>query len=175
LGLPWRSAAGSASNTTDMQAATETAMGLWGALMAEATLVVHAAGWLEGGLTFGFEKFVADCVALETLAELARTPESDPEAFDAIAAVPPAGHFFGAAHTMARYRSAFHPPLLSDFRPFGTWAEDGAVPSEARATALWQARIADAPPPAHGGDAAERLAPWIERRRAAGGMEPAGT
>src|SRR5690606_1716652 len=60
IGLPWRTASGAASNAPDMQAALETTMGLWGASLAHGTLIVHTAGWLEGGLTFGYEKFVND-------------------------------------------------------------------------------------------------------------------
>jgi trimethylamine--corrinoid protein Co-methyltransferase len=70
IGLPWRSATGAASNTNDMQAATETNMALWAQLQANATLTVHSAGWLEGGLTFGYEKFINDIEALQTIAEL---------------------------------------------------------------------------------------------------------
>lgn len=75
IGLPWRSAAGSASNTPDMQAATENNMGLWGALMANATLTIHAAGWLEGGLCFGYEKFINDMESVQMIAELCSKPD----------------------------------------------------------------------------------------------------
>jgi len=61
IGLPWRSATGSAANTNDAQAANETQLGLWGCLLAGATVNIHSAGWLEGGLTVSYEKFVTDC------------------------------------------------------------------------------------------------------------------
>jgi trimethylamine--corrinoid protein Co-methyltransferase len=174
IGLPWRSASGTASNTTDMQAAQETTSSVWGALMANATLTVHAAGWLEGGLTFGYEKFINDIEVLQTVAELARPVPADADeiGWDALAEVPPGGHFFATAQTMARYRDAFYPPLVADLSNYGSWAEAGAVPSDRRATALWQAALAEVKPPAVAGAAAERLAPWIEARTRAGGAAP---
>jgi trimethylamine--corrinoid protein Co-methyltransferase len=173
IGLPWRSAAGSAGKAADHQGATETLMGLWGGMLAGATLIVHAAGWLEGGLTFGFEKFVCDMEAVEMLADLCSATPFDP-GLDALSEVAPGGHFFAAAHTLARYATAFRTPLVADLAPFGRWDEGGRRTAEERATALWQARLADAVAPAHAGDAAERLAPWIEARAAAAGAPPAG-
>jgi trimethylamine--corrinoid protein Co-methyltransferase len=171
IGLPWRSASGSAANAPDMQAAQETTHALWGAMLAQATLVVHAAGWLEGGLTFGYEKFIADIEALQTLAEMCAPTPLD-MGLDALAEVPPGGHFFAAAHTMARYEHAFYPPLLADLSNHGTWEAAGAKEAPERATAIWQNVLAKAQPPAYGAEAADRLAPFVERRRAEGGAAP---
>ena len=76
VGLPWRSAAGSAANCADAQGAIENCMGLWGAMAANATLVVHSAGWLEGGLSFGYEKFITDLEAVQMVADLCRPTPS---------------------------------------------------------------------------------------------------
>lgn len=172
VGLPWRSAAGSAGNTADAQAATENAMGLWGAMLSGATLCIHAAGWLEGGLSFGYEKFICDMEAVEVLAELALPFEVD-TAFEAIAEVAPGGHFFAAQHTMTRYAQAFRAPLVADLTNFGAWSDAGSLASPERATAEWQRRLAETPRPAQSEAAAERLAPWIEARTKAGGAVPA--
>ena len=174
IGLPWRSASGAASNAADMQAGCETNMGLWGALMANATLTIHAAGWLEGGLTFGYEKFINDIEALQIVAELATRPAADEaaQAYDALAEVEPGGHFFAAAHTMARYDTAFYEPLVADLTNFGTWTEAGAQSADQRATRIWKETLATYTPPAQSGDAAERLAPYIERETAKGGAAP---
>lgn len=174
VGLPWRSASGTASNAPDMQAAQETTMALWGALMANATLTIHAAGWLEGGLTFGYEKFINDIEALQTLAELCIRPGADADAlaFDALAEVEPGGHFFAAAHTMTRYDTAFYQPLLADLSNFGTWTEGGARYSATRATRIWQDTLARFQPPPGGAEAADRLAPFVESRTRAGGAGP---
>jgi len=176
IGLPWRSAAGSASNTADAQAANENIMGLWGTLMSNATLTIHAAGWLEGGLTFGYEKFINDIESLQTLAELCRRPGADAAemAFDALAEVDPGGHFFGAAHTMERYDRAFYQPLVADLSNFGTWTEHGSQTATERATAIWQRVLAEFTPHAGADAVAERLAPYIETRSAAGGAAPSG-
>lgn len=172
IGLPWRSASGAASNVADMQAAQETTHTLWGAMLAQATLVVHAAGWLEGGLSFGYEKFICDTEALQTLAEMCQRPDPADTALDALAEVPPGGHFFAAAHTMARYDSAFYPPLVSDLSNFGQWSEAGALRADQRATTIWQRVLAAFQPPAHGAQAQDRLAPFIESRSRAGGAPP---
>ena len=171
IGLPWRSGSGAASNAADMQAAQETTHTLWGAMLAQATLVIHAAGWLEGGLSFGYEKFINDIEALQTLAEMCVTPGATVEdmALDALAEVAPGGHFFGAAHTMERYDGAFYAPLVADLSNHGQWSEHGALRSDQRATAIWQRVLADFKPPAHGEAAAARLAQFIADRTAAGG------
>ncbi|MCB1398408.1 MAG: trimethylamine methyltransferase family protein [Rhodobacter sp.] len=174
IGLPWRSAAGSASNLADVQGATESLMGLWGNLMANATMVVHAAGWLEGGLSFGYEKFITDVEALQTLAELCTRPSGTAEdiGFDAIAEVAPGGHFFAAQHTMARYSTAFYPPLIADLSNFGTWQAGGAKTATERARAVWRQTLDTFTPPAGGDAAADRLRAYIDRASAAGGAPP---
>ena len=174
IGLPWRSAAGAASNAPDMQAATENNMGLWGALMANATLTLHAAGWLEGGLAFGYEKFINDIEALQILAELATRPVgNDAEiGFDAIADVAPGGHFFATQHTMDRYATAFYAPLVADLTNVGKWTEGGALTADQRATAIWQDNLANFTQPPTGVEVAERLAPTIAEMSARGGAAP---
>lgn len=174
IGLPWRSATGAASNAPDAQGATETVNALWAAMLAQATVTVHAAGWLEGGLSFGYEKFILDVEALQTLAELCRPAAADTAAlgFDAIAEVPPGGHFFAAAHTMERYQSAFYAPLVADLSNHGLWTENGAQRADQRATAIWQRVLADFAPPAACAGVAERLDAYVADGIAAGGMPP---
>lgn len=174
IGLPWRTASGSASNTPDMQAALETTMGLWGASLAHGTLIVHTAGWLEGGLTFGYEKFINDIEGLQTFSELC-TPPSGATAeigFDAIADVSPGGHFFQTQHTMERYQTAFYAPLVADLNNFGTWSEAGARPSDMRATDIWKTVLHDFVQPEGAAERVDRLIPLIEARTAAGGSPP---
>ncbi|MEQ8897126.1 MAG: trimethylamine methyltransferase family protein [Roseovarius sp.] len=171
LGLPWRSAAGSASVTTDMQAMGENDMGLFGCLMSQATICVHGAGWLEGGLSFGYEKFINDLETVQSLAELCLpTDGTDAEiGFDALAEVQPGGHFFAAAHTMERYRDAFYTPLLASLENFGTWDAAGAADSPERATTIWQGVLDRFEPPAGGAERADRVQNFIDRCAAAGG------
>lgn len=174
IGLPWRSATGAASNAADMQAANETNMAIWGAATANATLTVHAAGWLEGGLSFGYEKFINDVEALQTMAELCLKPAgNDAEiGFDALAEVDPGGHFFATQHTMDRYQSAFYAPLVSDLTNFGAWTEAGSKTSTQRATDIWTQNLADFKDPEHGASAASNIEAFIETRKQQGGAFP---
>ncbi len=176
IGFPWRSAAGSASNVADMQAATENNMGLWANLQSNATLVVHAAGWLEGGLSFGYEKFINDIEALQTIAELCKPLPEDVETmgWSALADVDPGGHFFATEHTMQRYRDAFYPPLVADLSNNGSWTEAGEKTSTQRAAAIWQKVLAEYIPPAHSEAAMDNCAEFIEAGIARGGFAPAG-
>ncbi len=171
IGLPWRTASGAASNAPDMQAAVETTMGLWGASLGHGTLIVHTAGWLEGGLTFGYEKFINDIEALQTYAELCSRPSGTAAeiGFDAIAEVPPGGHFFQTQHTMERYQTAFYAPLVADLNNFGTWTENGAKTSTERATGVWQRVLREAQRPDGAGDRVERIQPLVAAWRDKGG------
>lgn len=174
IGLPWRCAAGCAANVNDAQAAQETVMSAWGAFLAGCTVLLHGAGWLEGGLTVGYEKMITDLEAMQIFAELcAATPDDDAAlAWEALAEVQPGGHFFGCAHTMERYRTAFYPPLVADWSNFGTWSERGAKHTTERANALWKRILAG--PPAFRPDPAriEALDAFVARRTAEGGAPP---
>jgi trimethylamine--corrinoid protein Co-methyltransferase len=176
LGLPWRCAAGSAANVNDVQAAHETEISAWGCLSAGATVMIHAAGWLEGGLTVSYEKLITDMEMVQVMAELcADTPADAAEiAMDALAEVGPGGHFFGAAHTMERYQTAFYEPLVADWSNFGTWTDHGATDANHRATAIWQTIVAEFQPPASAvaPDRVGALQDFIARRTAEGGAPP---
>ena len=128
LGVPWRSQATSTSNVEDAQGAYETMVSMTGALLGGANMVIHAAGWQEGGLTASLEKFVLDVEMLEILAESLRPVVVDDAALalDAIESGGPGGHFFGAQHTLARYATAFYQPMISDWRNSGQWTEAGS-------------------------------------------------
>ncbi len=174
IGLPWRSAAGAASNTADMQAAGENHMGVWAAMQANATLTIHSAGWLEGGLSFGYEKFINDVEGLQQLAEMcAPVPEDTPSlGWDALQDVAPGGHFFATQHTMDRYKDAFYEPLVADLNNHGAWVDAGSKTSTERATDIWQQVLREYVPPPCASGIADRLAPFVEARTKAGGAPP---
>jgi trimethylamine--corrinoid protein Co-methyltransferase len=174
IDLPWRTASGSASNTPDMQAGLETVMGLWGGSLAHGTLLVHSAGWLEGGLTFGYEKFINDIGGLQVFAELCTRPKADDAeiGFEALKDVQPGGHFFATQHTMDRYNTEFYEPIVADLSNFGSWTEAGGKSSAERATEVWKAQLAGFKAPETAGDALERLQPVIDAQTAAGGAFP---
>jgi trimethylamine--corrinoid protein Co-methyltransferase len=174
VGLPWRCASGSAANINDAQAAHETQFALWGCLMAGATVVIHAAGWLEGGLTVSYEKLITDLEALQMVAELCSdTSAEDADiALDALAEVQPGGHFFGCAHTMDRYQTAFYEPLVGDWSNFGTWTERGGLDASQRATKIWQDIVTNDVRPAMNEDRVAALDRHIARRSEDGGAPP---
>ena len=140
LNIPWRSSNTTASNCVDAQAAYESEMSLWGAVMGGAHLVNHAAGWLEGGLTASFEKLILDAEMLQMMAEYMKPFEvnEDELALDAITEVGPGGHHFGTAHTLARYETAFYAPILSNRQNFENWQEGGSEDAAVRANAIWK-------------------------------------
>ena len=171
----WRSAAGSAANCNDVQAANENQLGLWGCLMAGATVIIHAAGWLEGGLTVSYEKIITDVEVLNMIAELCAGAQAgaDEIGFDtALSAVDPGGHFFAASQTMERYTTAFYPPVIHDYANFGTWTERGAQDASTRATQVWKDILAADVRPAIDPDRAAALDEFIARRTAEGGAAP---
>jgi trimethylamine--corrinoid protein Co-methyltransferase len=165
--LPYRASNASASNIVDAQAAYESQMSLWSSVMGGANLVYHGAGWMEGGLTASFEKVILDVEMLQMMAILVQPFDiSDAElGLDAQREVAPGGHFFGAQHTMARYQHAFHRPLLSDWRSYPAWAEDGGKNATERATGIWQQALAAFTPPPLDPAIAEALDAFVARRK----------
>jgi trimethylamine--corrinoid protein Co-methyltransferase len=175
LGLPWRSAAGSASNTNDVQAANENQFGLWGCLMAGATVIIHSAGWLEGGLTVSFEKLVCDAEVLNMIAELcagAQAGEAEIGFDTALREVEPSGHFFASSQTMERYNTEFYEPHVHDYANFGTWTERGSVDANHRATGVWKGILNEFEAPNIDSDKLGALHDIIARRTAEGGAPP---
>jgi trimethylamine--corrinoid protein Co-methyltransferase len=129
MGLPYRSAGSfCGSKLPDAQAAYETSNSLQMGLLSGVNFMLHACGWLEGGLVASFEKFVMDADQLGTLHHFARgvNMSENGQAMDAIAEVGPGGHYLGCAHTQANFKSAFWRSDLFDYKPFETWDEEGA-------------------------------------------------
>ncbi len=174
LGLPWRSAAGSASNLNDVQAANENQFGLWGCLLAGATVVIHSAGWIEGGLSVSYEKLITDAEILNMVAELCAGAEAGTAeiGLDALEEVQPGGHFFAAAQTMARYQTEFYEPVVHDYANFGTWTERGAKDASTRARDVWQGILANPDTPDIDATRRAALEEYIAKRTAQGGAHP---
>ncbi len=174
IGLPWRCAGGSAANVNDAQAANESQFGLWGCLLAGATTIIHAAGWLEGGLSVSYEKIITDLEVLQMVAEMcAATSAGVAEiALDAHTEVKPSGHFFGCSHTMERYQTEFYQPLVADWSNFGTWSENGSRTASERATGIWKKILQDDARPETDPARVAALHRYIEARTAAGGAPP---
>jgi trimethylamine--corrinoid protein Co-methyltransferase len=150
LKIPVRTSAVNSSPVVDAQSTYETAFSLQAAILSHSHLINHAAGWLEGGLAASLEKIVVDAELLRQWAAILKPVHfsDDDLAVDAIKGVGAGGHFFGAAHTLARYETAFYRPLLSDWSNFENWTEAGARNATQRATDIWKKMLAEyvAPP-----------------------------
>ncbi|HYC25423.1 MAG TPA: trimethylamine methyltransferase family protein [Roseiarcus sp.] len=172
-GLPYRSSNTNAANSLDAQAAYESVFSLWGAIMGGANLLMHGAGWMEGGLQASFEKMTLDADLLGMVADFLRpvsTQESE-LALEAIREVGPGGHFFGAEHTKARYRTAFFAPMISDWRNYETWREAGSPTAYDAAHRIFKDRLEHYAPPPLEADRREALEAFVARRKAEGGVK----
>ena len=168
LGVPVRSSAVNASPAVDAQSTYETAFSLQAAILSHSHLINHAAGWLEGGLVASMEKIVVDAEMLRGWAGILRPISftDDDLAVDAIKGVEPGGHFFGTAHTLARFETAFHRPLLSDWSNFENWTEAGAKDATRRATDLWKRLLDEYVAPALDPAVREAVDAFVARRSA---------
>jgi len=175
IGLPWRGSAATASNAPDEQSVYEYLMSAWGSILGGVNMMVHAAGWLEGGLTGSMEKFILDIEMLQMFAEIFDPLASgDAElAYEAIAAVEPGSHFFGCKHTRERYKTAFYEPLVSDWSNFGQWTDNGSLTATQRANGIWKQVLQDFEAPLLEQARSEELRAFIERRSAEGGAPAA--
>ncbi len=165
--LPLRTSGANASNAPDAQSAYETCMSNWAAIMGHTNFLLHSGGWLEGGLVASFEKLIIDAEILQILAESLQpiVVNDDTLAVNAIADVSPGGHFFGSPHTMQRYESAFYTPLLSDWRNFETWQNDGGQHSYQRANKIWKTLLKEYEPPPIDPAVVEELDHYITVRK----------
>ncbi len=146
LGVPLRCGGSlTASKLADAQAASESADSMHSTAMAGANFVLHAAGWLEGGLATGFEKLIIDADRLGGYQKLLGGVDLDENGLgkNAYDDVEPAGHFLGSAHTMANYETAYYDAVMSDSNSFEQWTEDGEKDTERRAFEKWQQMLVE--------------------------------
>ena len=169
LGVPFRSGGSlCASKVPDAQAAYESAATLQPTVLAGTNFVLHAAGWLEGGLTMGYEKFILDadqCGMMGVFVNGMDLSENG-QALDAILGNTPGQHFLGTAHTLANFETAFYRSEVADNNSLEQWIEDGSKEAPQRANAIWKRMLADyqAPPLDAGVD--EALREFVARRKA---------
>lgn len=167
IGAPFRSSNVTGANAPDAQAAYESMMALWGAMTGHANMIMHAAGWLGGGLTASFEKLILDAEILQMMAAYQKPMPVDEAALglDVIKEVGPAGHFFGTQHTLDRYEEAFYAPLVSNWDNYDTWIERGAVTAEQRANAIWKQVLREYEQPPMDPGIKDALVDYVERRK----------
>src|SRR3954471_8249511 len=175
FGLPFRSGGGlNASQTVDAQAAYEALMTLLPTFLAGTNFVMHAAGWLEGGLVSCYEKFIVDIELLRMLQHEFKPLEVTEEslAFDAHEEVGSGGHFLGAAHTLMHFRDCFYRPLLSSTENFDRWTKRGGADATERAARIWRETLERYEPPPIDEGVRTQLREYVTRRRAELGDEP---
>lgn len=169
LNLPFRSGGGlCGSKLPDAQAAYETAHTHNAALFGGVNFMLHACGWLEGGLVAGFEKFVMDADQLGILHRLAAGVATDEnaQAMDAIREVGPGGHYLGCEHTQKNFKDSFWRTDLLDYKPFETWQEDGAHDTQSLASLRVAKLLADYQQPALAPEIATKLEEYIRDKKA---------
>jgi trimethylamine--corrinoid protein Co-methyltransferase len=168
LGVPFRSGGAlTAAKVPDAQAAYESASTLIPTLMAGVNFVLHAAGWLEGGLSVGYEKFVIDEDQLGMQATFARGLDlsENGQALDAFRGQEPGVHFLGAAHTLANFEQAFYRSAVADNSSFEQWSDEGGRDAAQRATAIWKQRLAEYEAPPIDPAIDEELRDFVARRK----------
>ncbi|XDZ69543.1 trimethylamine methyltransferase family protein [Alphaproteobacteria bacterium LSUCC0226] len=169
--LAFRASNANAANAPDAQAIWESAFSLQGSCSGGANLIYHAAGWMEGGLSASFEKFIIDCEMLQQIiyAQKQIIVDDATLAVSAIDKVGPHGHFFGCEHTQERYREAFYTPLLSDWRNYETWQEAGSLWAHQRANTQFKQVLNEYTSPPMDPAIHDELRDFVDRRKAEGG------
>jgi trimethylamine---corrinoid protein Co-methyltransferase len=170
LGVPFRSGGSlCASKIPDAQAAYESAATMIPTVLAGVNFVLHAAGWLEGGLAVGYEKFVMDADQCGMLAVFMKGVDlsENGQAIEAILANGPGQHFLGSAHTLANFETAFYRSEVVDNNSFEQWQEDGSLDTPQRANRIWKRMLAEYEAPPIDPAVDEALTDFIARRKAA--------
>ena len=155
------------SNTLDAAAAAESTMTLWATMLAGCDLVMHAAGWLEGGLTASYEKFVLDIELLRMFTMIDEGIAIDEEHFalDAVREEGPGGMFLASPHTLAHFRDwLFMSPLFRS-QAYVTWEKQGSLTTEQAATAVWKGLLESYQDPGIDPAIDEQLQEYMARRR----------
>lgn len=150
LGVPFRSGGGlCGSKLPDAQAAYEAANTLQTAALAGVNFMLHTAGWLEGGLAMGYEKFIMDCDQANMIAVLLGGMDlsENAQAMDAFREVGPGKHFLGSSHTLHNFETAFYRSTVADNNSYEQWSAEGSLDNAQRANAIWKKMLADYQPP----------------------------
>ena len=168
LGVPFRSGGGlCGSKISDAQAASESANTLLPTCLGGVNFVLHTAGWLEGGLSMGYEKFIMDvdqAGMMHTLLAGVDLSENG-QAMDAIREVGPGKHFLGCAHTQANFESAFYRSPITDNNSFEQWEAEGSRDLTQRANALWKKQLTEYEAPALDVALDEAVCDYVNRRK----------
>jgi trimethylamine--corrinoid protein Co-methyltransferase len=169
LGVPFRSGGNlTASKTADAQAAYESAATLFPTMTAGVNFVLHTAGWLEGGLVMGYEKFILDADMAGMAPALVRGVDmsANGQAMEPLLGTGPGQHYLGTEHTLANFETAFWRADTSDSNSFEQWESEGSRDAERRAHERWRQMLADYEPPPLDDEIDQKLQSWIDDRKA---------
>ncbi|HEU4987847.1 MAG TPA: trimethylamine methyltransferase family protein, partial [Rhizobiaceae bacterium] len=168
LGLPFRTGGSlTAAKTSDAQAAYESANTLNSTMLAGTNFVLHAAGWLEGGLVSGYDKFMMDIDQLGMQQKFADGVDlsENGQAMDAIREVGPGSHYLGCTHTQANFQTAFYRSSIADNNSYEQWSAEGEKTAEQRANELARRWLESYEAPALDPGAEEGLRDFIAKRK----------
>jgi trimethylamine--corrinoid protein Co-methyltransferase len=169
LGVPFRSGGGlCGSKIPDAQAAYEAANTLQTSALAGVNFMLHTAGWLEGGLVMGYEKFIMDVDQANMICVLLKGVDlsENGQAMDALREVGPGSHFLGSAHTQANFETAFYRSTVADNNSYEQWEEEGSVDTAKRANTIWKKMLKEYVPPELDASIDEALQDFMTRRKA---------
>ncbi len=168
LGVPVNCAGGAvtASKIPDAQAAYESTLTLNATFLAGVNYIPHAAGWLEGGLSVGYEKMILDCDLCTTLQTFSQGIDlsEEAQALDAVREVGPGSHYLGAEHTQRNFETAFWRSATADSNTYEQWSQEGRLDAAARANAVWKRLLRDYEQPPMDEAVAEALRNYRDRR-----------
>ena len=169
LGVPFRSGGGlCASKIPDAQAAYESANTLQTAMLAGVHFMLHTSGWLEGGLTMGYEKFILDSdqAAMVQVFLSGIDDSENGQAMAALREVGPGNHLLGCTHTQDNFQTAFYRSNVADNNSFEQWRDEGEKDATQRANRIWKDMLQnyEAPPIDPGVD--EALLEFVRTRKA---------
>jgi trimethylamine--corrinoid protein Co-methyltransferase len=168
LGVPFRSGGSlCGSKISDAQAAYESANTILPSITAGVNFVLHAAGWLEGGLSSGYEKLIMDADQLGMMQVFAKGPDlsENGQALSAIREVGPGQHFLGCNHTQENFKSAFYRSNIADNNSFEQWEMDGSMDATMRANKIWKQMLNDYQAPELDPAIDEALLAFIKQRK----------
>lgn len=167
--LPYRSGGNlTASRIPDAQAGYESTATIWPTVQAGTNFVLHAAGWLEGGLIAGYEKFVIDLEMLGIVSRLVNGINLDEEyfAWDAFEEAGPGQHFLNTQHTQRHYQTAFYQHNIFKMYTYEQWEEEGSPTTYEQANAIWKRMLSEYEQPDLDEAIAEELEAFVAHRRA---------
>ena len=168
LGVPFRSGGNlCASKIPDAQAASESISTFIPAILGGVNFMLHSAGWLEGGLAMGYEKFIIDADQCGLAASFVKGVDlsENGQALDAIKETGPGQHFLGSEHTLKNFETAFAVSDIANNDSYEQWSEEGSLDAAQRANTIWKKMLNDYEPPPLDEAIDEAMLDFIAKRK----------